>query len=75
MNNVNYDYRKLFGRIMEKFGRQKAFAEAIGLDEAIVSLKLNNKRGMSQADIERWRVALEIEPSEVYDYFFTQRVQ
>lgn len=37
-----YDYRKLRGRIKEKFGTQAEFSKNIGLSEVSVSNKLNN---------------------------------
>lgn len=38
----NYDYRKLRGRIKEKFGTQSEFSKKLGLSEVSVSNKLNN---------------------------------
>ena len=37
-----YNYGKLKGRIIEKFGSQKAFAEKLGWSEGKLSKKLNN---------------------------------
>ena len=39
---MSYDYRKLRGRIREKFGTQAEFSRNIGLSEVSVSNKLNN---------------------------------
>ena len=38
-----YDYSKLAGRIVEKFGTQYNFAIAMGLSERTISLKMNGK--------------------------------
>jgi len=40
MNIEPYDYRKLRGRIKEKFGTQAAFAKVMGLSDVSVSNKL-----------------------------------
>ena len=71
---AKYDYSKLRGRIVEKFGTCLAFAEAIGSTNVLVSNKLNNKSNFSRADIELWSNLLDI-PSAEYDlYFFTKEV-
>ena len=69
---MDYNYSKLIGRIAEKFGNQKAFAAAIHSTESAVSLKLNNRRKMTQVDIEEWRIALDIPEIDMYSYFFTR---
>ena len=46
-----YDYSKLTGRIVEKFGTQAKFAEAIGISERSISLKLNGKVGWKQSEM------------------------
>ena len=46
-----FNYRKLRGRIVEKYGSVTSFAEKYGVSKASMSLKLNNKVGFSQDDI------------------------
>ena len=75
MERVLFDYSKLTGRIREKFGTQKKFAEAIGKNPVTVSLKLTNKRYFDQQDIVQAVGALEISPEDVTSYFFTQRLK
>lgn len=70
-----YDYRKLLGRIVERVGTQKRFAELIGLSEHSVSQKLNNALGWKQEEIRKICEILEIPPVEVHSYFFTEQVQ
>lgn len=70
-----YDYSKLLGKIVEEFGTQYRFAEAIGLSEHTTSLKLNGKVGWKQAEIEKACQVLKIDRSEMHDYFFALRVQ
>lgn len=65
-----YEYRKLRGRIMEKFGTQESFADAIGRSRVSVSQKLNGKTGFDKSAIELWSKALEIPVSEIGSYFF-----
>lgn len=64
------EHAKLRGRIVEKYGNQKAFAEALNISENWVSIKLNDKSPFSKADMETWAAALEIPGTEIYDYFF-----
>ena len=70
-----YDYRKLNGRIVEKYGTQARFAEAMGLSERSVSLKLNCKVGWKQPEITLACQLLGIKEREISDYFFTMEVQ
>lgn len=65
-------YNKLRGRIIEKFGNQGAFAEAVGISRQWVSMKLNNKSEFSQSEILKWCDVLEISEREIVDYFFAQ---
>lgn len=39
---MDFDHSKLLGRIVEKFGSQRALAEAIGWTESKLSSRLNN---------------------------------
>ena len=70
-----YDYRKLLGRIVEVYGTQYNFAEAMGLSEHSLSVKLNNRRCFKQTEIQKACDLLHIAPSEMSDYFFTSEVQ
>ncbi|MBQ8559086.1 MAG: DUF739 family protein [Tyzzerella sp.] len=67
---MKYKYLKLRGRIIEKFGSQGKFAEAIRLSENSVSKKLTGNSGFSQEDIEKWSYLLEISKEEYGLYFF-----
>ncbi len=70
-----YDYRKLLGRIVEVYGTQYSFAEAMGLSEHSLSVKLNNRRNFKQTEIKKACELLNIAPAEMSDYFFTTEVQ
>ena len=65
-----YEYKKLKGRIVEKYGTQKEFAQHINLSTVSVSQKLNEIKGFSQKDIEKWAEALDIPKEEYAAYFF-----
>ena len=67
---VLFDYSKLRGCIIEKFGAYKAFANALGITPTALSLKLCNKRYFSQDEIWRSRVLLGINPGDMASYFF-----
>ena len=47
----NYDYSKLRGRIAEKLGSLKNYAESLHLSDTAVSNKLKNKTAFSQDEI------------------------
>lgn len=68
---MKYNYNKLNGKIVEKFGTQGKFAEAMDLSERSVSLKLNNQVGWKQNEITLATKLLEIPFDEIQDYFFT----
>lgn len=68
-----FDYSKLRGKIKECFDTQKSFAQALGISERALSLKLNNKVFFSQDEIEKICSLLNI--SDIGAYFFVQKVQ
>lgn len=70
-----FDYSKLSGRIVAKYGTQLNFANAVGLSERSVSLKLNSKIGWKQSEIIKTCNLLDIAVAEIPDYFFTDKVQ
>lgn len=71
-----FDYSKLRGRIREKFGSEKKFAEALGVSNVSVSNKFNKKDGgLSQETILKWAELLEIPKEKIGVYFFTPKVQ
>ena len=67
---MHYQYKKLKGRIIEKYGSHKNFAKALGKSTNSVSRKLNCKTGFSQKDIVEWSRLLQIDKSEYSEYFF-----
>ena len=67
-------YAKLRGKIREVFGTQEAFAEAIGVSKAGLSMRLNGKIRWTADEIEKAKNALGFEAAEISDYFFTRKV-
>lgn len=70
-----YNYSKLNGKIVEKYGTQSKFAEAMGLSERTISLKLNNLVAWKQTEITKAIDILDIPANKIQDYFFNQKVQ
>jgi hypothetical protein len=72
-----FDYNKLIGRIIEKFGSRRAFAAAYGISENAMSQKLSNKMAITTEDILEWIKPefLDIPNEEIGLYFFTRKVQ
>lgn len=69
-NGVAKENAKLRGRIVEKYGSQARFAEAIGKTIQTVNMKLCGNTGFSQDDIVEWANALDISVDAVGEYFF-----
>ena len=65
-------YSKLRGRIVEIFGNNKKFADALDIDASSLSFKLNNKTPWKREEIETACILLEIPIEEVHLYFFTE---
>lgn len=72
---MKYNYRKLEGRIVEICVSRTNFAKEMGLSDRSISLKLNNRVPWKQTEISKAMEILKIDPSEVQDYFFNQKVQ
>lgn len=72
---MSYNYSALLGKIVEVFGTQAKFAEALGVSEHTVSLRLNGKRQWKQEEILRSSSLLHIPKEEIAHYFFTLKVQ
>lgn len=75
MANYKFDYRKLRGRIVEKFGTVGNFASALGVTPETMSLRFSGKRSWKQSDIIKAMELLDIPPVEIDAYFFTLVVQ
>lgn len=70
-----YDYSKLLGLIVEKYGTQAKFANAMATSERTISLKLNCKVDWKQNEIVKAADLLGINKEEIPTYFFKLKVQ
>ena len=71
---MEFNFNKLRGRIIEKYGTQSAFAQAFGVSENTFSCKMNNKVRFNSKDIIKITNMLDIPENEINDYFFVQKV-
>ena len=69
---MSFDYSRLRGKIVEKFGSQVAFASAIKMSTNSLSNKLVGKRAFTQDEIEAICDALDVPVMEIGNYFFTR---
>lgn len=65
--------QRLKGRIVECFGTQQAFSEAVGVSLVSISKKLNGKTKFSVVDKHEWARLLGLSPEE-YENFFQDKV-
>ena len=72
---MDFDYSKLRGRIIEKYGSQLLFARAMNISDRTLSLKLTGQREWKQSDICLAIKLLELSDTDTVDYFFKQKVQ
>lgn len=72
-----FDFSKLRGRIVEKFGSNAAFAAAIGLPESSLSARLNQRVMLDSDEIVRWSQPdlLDIPAEELHVYFLNPKVR
>lgn len=72
---ISYNYQKLKGRIVEKFGTQQIFSKKMGWSTRTTSLKLTNQIYWKQNEISKAFCLLDIKPEEIPIYFFKCNVQ
>lgn len=70
-----FDYSKLRGRIVEKFGSQMSFAKAMDISGRTLSLKMSGKRAWKQPEICLAINLLGLSNDDIQDYFFNLKVQ
>lgn len=71
---MTYKTDKLKARIVEKFGTQKAFCEAIGVAPSTLSRYLNEGLDWKSSTLIKAVRALQIPDEEIDLYFFVPRV-
>lgn len=65
-----FSYRRLKGRIVERFGTQGAFAKAMGMTPQAISSRLLGKTNFSQGEVWYASILLELTKEEVGNFFF-----
>lgn len=70
---MEYDYSKLRGRIIEKFGTIGNFQKHLDISNVVLSKKMNNRVRLSHDDITQWADLLEIPMDQIGVYFFTRK--
>lgn len=70
-----FNYSKLRGRIIEKYGSQTDFAKAFGCSNRTLSLKMTGKRPWKQVEILKAIKLLDLSEDDIQDYFFALEVQ
>ena len=68
-----YDYSRLSGKIVEKYGTQYNFAIAMKLSERSLSLKLNGKVGWKDSEIWKAIQLLDIPVEKIHLYFLKKK--
>lgn len=73
---MQFDFSKLRGRIIERFGTCSAFAEAAGISTSVLSYRLDNKTYFTMPEIYRiiQPDLLDIPAAEIGVYFYTLEV-
>jgi hypothetical protein len=72
---MEFDFSKLLGRIVEKFGTRSAFAAELGLADSVLSSRLSNKVYFNAEEIHRSCEILDIDPQDIPVYFFAVKVR
>lgn len=72
---MRFDYSKLLGRMKECGYTQEKLAQAIGISNGTMSLKLNNKANFYHPEILKICEVLNITGEDVYTIFFTLKVE
>lgn len=72
---MSFDYNKLRGRIVEKYGSIAKFSEKLTIDYPAVIRKMAGGTKFTQQDIVNWCRLLNIDINDAPDYFLREKVQ
>lgn len=72
---LQYNYSKLIGRIIEYYGTRNKFAEAIHMHPNTLSRKLRNDINFQSDEYVKMAKLLDISNEEYGAYFFTEKVR
>lgn len=70
---MRFDFSRLRGRIIEKFGSCEAFAAAMGRSKVWLSSRLNNAVQWRSAEIRQAAELLEIPEEEIPRFFLVRK--
>lgn len=70
-----FDHSKLIGRIKEICKTQAEFGKQMGWSHTTTTAKLNGNNGMTQDEIKKAAMILDLKDKEIPLYFFTLKVQ
>jgi hypothetical protein len=70
-----FDFSRLRGRIVEKFGTCEAFAARMGRSKGWISTRLNNVVPWGSDEIKEAADLLGIPSEEIHEYFFAKLVR
>ena len=73
--DIRFDYSKLRGRMVEKYGNLSNYCKESGRDRSAFNTKLNNGGFFRQEMIISIAKDLDISESEFASYFFTPQVE
>jgi hypothetical protein len=73
--NVEFDYSKLIGRIVEKYGTRRRFGKALGVSNTTLYERLSNRTPFTQPEILKSAELLSIPHGKITQYFFTPKVR
>lgn len=73
MKKWKFDYSRLKGRIVEKFGTAGSFAEALGFKPNMLTARLRNGTPWKDCEIYAACELLGIAPGEIPYYFFVPK--
>lgn len=74
---MSFDFDKLRGRIKEKLKYESVFAEKLGISQASLSSKFNNKSDFTSTEMSRAcdEDVLDIAEDEIGEYFFKRKLE
>lgn len=72
---MEFDYSKLRGRIVEKYGTITRFSDDFGITKSVMSRKLNGDTRFTSSDIIKIQKMLDVPQEEIGAYFFKEKVK
>ena len=71
---MSFNFNRLRGKIIERYGSQAKFAKELGLSQNSLSRKMNNKTRFTSTDMVKIKELLSIPNNELDAYFFSTEV-